>query len=160
MKKLENTIENKSAFLKNYMFTGCCFEGISNSLWYLISDAINGCGVFLGDRGVVKIIDSPPLELTPISAISDEDAIEVAKIQFSFSDCSEVVFFHCKEVKNHCVKIIRGTSVLKTVSINEWSFNISASDFLRSKGYAIPWNGLSVEDLIDYNWIKLKPLTK
>lgn len=29
-------------------------------------------------------------------------------------------------------------------------------DFLRSKGYAIEWMGLSVTELIEYNWIKTK----
>ncbi|MDV3750634.1 hypothetical protein CMU19_04405 [Elizabethkingia anophelis] len=29
-------------------------------------------------------------------------------------------------------------------------------DYLRSKGYALPWMGLSVEKLIKYGWVKLK----
>ena len=30
------------------------------------------------------------------------------------------------------------------------------SDYLRSKGYALPWMGLSVEEMIEAGWIKLK----
>jgi hypothetical protein len=30
------------------------------------------------------------------------------------------------------------------------------SDYLRSKGYALPWMGLSVEDMVEVGWIKLK----
>lgn len=30
------------------------------------------------------------------------------------------------------------------------------ADYLRSKGYAIPWLYLSVKDLVEYGWIKLK----
>ena len=30
------------------------------------------------------------------------------------------------------------------------------ADILRSKGFAVPWMDLEVEDLIDYGWIKLK----
>lgn len=29
-------------------------------------------------------------------------------------------------------------------------------DYLRSKGYALPWMGLSVEDLVSYGWVKVK----
>lgn len=29
-------------------------------------------------------------------------------------------------------------------------------DFLRSKGYALPWMGLSVEEMVEYGWIRLK----
>lgn len=28
-------------------------------------------------------------------------------------------------------------------------------DYLRSRGYALPWMGLSVEQLIEYGWVKL-----
>ena len=29
-------------------------------------------------------------------------------------------------------------------------------DYLRSKGYALPWLGLSVEEMIEAGWIKIK----
>jgi hypothetical protein len=29
-------------------------------------------------------------------------------------------------------------------------------DYLRSKGYALPWMGLSVDELVEYGWVKLK----
>jgi hypothetical protein len=34
--------------------------------------------------------------------------------------------------------------------------DVSAYDYLRSKGYALAFHDLSVEDLINYGWIKLK----
>lgn len=33
--------------------------------------------------------------------------------------------------------------------------NIEVIDYLRLKGYAVPWMGLSVEQLLEYGWIKL-----
>lgn len=33
---------------------------------------------------------------------------------------------------------------------------IAAVDFLRSKGYAVPYMGISVEEQIQYGWIKIK----
>ncbi len=33
---------------------------------------------------------------------------------------------------------------------------LHSADYLRSKGYAMPFMGLSVETMIEYGWIKLK----
>lgn len=33
--------------------------------------------------------------------------------------------------------------------------NTKVADYLRSKGYALPYMGISVEDQIKYGWIKL-----
>lgn len=33
---------------------------------------------------------------------------------------------------------------------------IAIVDYLRSKGYALPWNGITVEEQIELGWIKLK----
>lgn len=29
-------------------------------------------------------------------------------------------------------------------------------DYLRSKSYALPWNGITVEEMIEWGWVKLK----
>lgn len=39
---------------------------------------------------------------------------------------------------------------------NLYSLLIETIDYIRSKGYALPWMGLSVEQQIEYGWIKLK----
>ncbi|TDO21917.1 hypothetical protein [Pedobacter duraquae] len=53
----------------------------------------------------------------------------------------------------------------KSYTINIGKVNLSSErpiayiaivDYLRSKGYALPWMGLSVEKQIEYGWIKLK----
>ena len=74
------------------------------------------------------------LLLTPLSQITDEDALKL----------SEEVY----------------------QSVNEYGFNFYYGgyksltsedvDYLRSKGYALPWMGLSVEQLVSSGWIKLK----
>lgn len=46
----------------------------------------------------------------------------------------------------------------KSISLGEThlrNFNQKQVDYLRSKGYALPFHDLSVDDLINYNWIKL-----
>jgi hypothetical protein len=44
-------------------------------------------------------------------------------------------------------------------SIHHWvgtkKIGSKECDYLRSKGYALHWMDLSVEDLVEYGWIKL-----
>lgn len=69
------------------------------------------------------------LELKPLSSISKEDANEIFKMAIPYTGRYEI------------------TTI----------FNSSAIvDFLRSRGYALPWMGLSVDQLIEYGWVKLK----
>lgn len=71
------------------------------------------------------------LKLKPLSSISDEDASFV---------CS-----HHRIVS----------------SDNKWSVNSGiildgfTTDFLRSRGYAVDWLGLSVDELIEAGWVKI-----
>jgi hypothetical protein len=94
------------------------------------------------------------LELTPLSQISDEDAIEVAKILFG-DDISE------SELKVWLPKIsanLRNQFGSNIFPIMQPYFSISwqVADYLRSKGYALPYLGISVEEQIELGWIKLK----
>jgi hypothetical protein len=45
-------------------------------------------------------------------------------------------------------------------SIHHWvgtkKIGSKECDYLRSKGYALHWMDLSVKDLVEYGWIKLK----
>lgn len=46
----------------------------------------------------------------------------------------------------------------KNISLGEThlrNFNQKQVDYLRSKGYALPFHGLSVSDLENYGWIKI-----
>lgn len=60
---------------------------------------------------------------------------------------------------------IYGEYAINKKNINEYGYQSPYSfehyhqpsiDFLRSKGYALPFMGLSVEQLINYGWVKLK----
>lgn len=76
------------------------------------------------------------LELTPLSQISDEDAIEVSERCVPGNDK------RIDNIKQHCRIYAMQSSLI--------------SDYLRSKGYALPWNGITVEEQIEFGWIKLK----
>ena len=66
------------------------------------------------------------LELKPLSQISDEDAIKLG-----FTNARD--FLAVADI-----------------------YHIYHVDYLRSKGYALPYMDLSVEDLVEYGWVKLK----
>ena len=90
------------------------------------------------------------LELKPLSQITDEDAIEVAKLSKSFFDDPK----------------IWGRTVIKSFTTDCSSYSASVilniEHYLRSKGYALPWMGISVEQQIEWEWVKLTetPLEK
>ena len=106
------------------------------------------------------------LLLKPLFQISDEDAIEVAKIivkefrheNFSHieTNCNCGVYF-----KNGYINIYPDFSFLATLYTGQSVYQgpesiLYAEHFLRSKGYALPWFGLSVEEMIETSWIKLR----
>lgn len=88
-------------------------------------------GVFYSKN--TREFESSWLDLKPLSQISDEDA-KVIDLQ-SAEDYSENGWWD------------------KHGDFYYWaSFDV---DFLRSKGYAIPWMRLSVEEIVEAGWIKL-----
>lgn len=123
----------------------------------------------------IKIIDY--LALKPLSAISDEDAIEVANIildldivkryktpftvtrNFAITGWPYIKVHH---PKNRYSVII--DCALANFNIYEDDEAITMAhdmkpcnviDFLRSKGYAVPFMGASVEELVEWGWVKL-----
>lgn len=128
--------------------------------------------------------------LKPLSSISDEDAIEVAKICHQMDNGWEIVkrnntefgsvHLHRKGNVNdiyhtsitfHYAEVIANHHFLKTEDDDAVSFKVNIGkinltekkpvpyiaivDYLRSKGYALPWMGLSVEEMVEAGWIKL-----
>jgi hypothetical protein len=117
--KLESTLENKAKFFAQYWGTKTMYVG--------------GVGlVEIGKGGWNLKHPDFFLQLTPLSQITDEDAIEIGY------DNSEDFKYH----------FLKWNEVHKTEVID--------ADLLRSKGYALPWMGLSVDELVEYGWIKLK----
>ena len=85
-----------------------------------------------------NILNITHLELKPLSQISDEDAVEISKFYPSFGS----------DIRNAVKELFQEWNVLE--------LSIETGDFLRSKGYALPYMDLSVEDLVEYGWVKLK----
>lgn len=137
---MKNTFENKRKFFAQYL-------GLNISC-IRIEDAEDkkGFEVNLCDWKVTH--EDAYLELKPLSQISDEDAYALASIL---------------EISNSLIltaKVIEVKSWLR----DEFGFGkishkweaMEVQDYLRSKGYALPWMGIKIEELIDYGWVKLK----
>lgn len=95
---------------------------------------------------VVKNIKNWYLLLTPLSDITDEGAVEVAKIcGFTTSLKSMGKWF----VLGDDAPLTRNGDLMTRT-------HLIICDYLRSKGYALPYLNHSVEDQIKKGWIKLR----
>lgn len=123
-------------------------------------------------------IKDTTLILTPLEKITDEDAIAVAKIvarkYFSHFKENHVslehslrevkIFTHLYEKKHTCSVVIGETSIgfqnARYTGSGADEFYVynqyEAYQYLISKGYATPWMGYNVKELVEAGWIKLK----
>lgn len=130
---MENTIENKAKFFALYWGQNVLMSAVSDGT---VRTKVLG-EYFEGElRGAF-------LELKPLSLISDEDAIEIAKIENDFTD-----------------PIKRGKSLIGIIERDFVRFKpsiiIKIIDYLRSKGYALEWMDKTIKEQISCGWIKLK----
>jgi hypothetical protein len=84
------------------------------------------------------------LELKSLSQISDEDARVIAE-QNRFNGNYDVFPKVGRDILRRVFELEDSQMCLPTES----------ADYLRSKGYALPWMGLSVDEMVDGGWIKL-----
>jgi len=91
------------------------------------------------------------LELTRLEDITDEDAIEVAKIcEFSFGNLEDDDFKEVGQIRDWIVNIFY-------IEFNYTTSHVLfAADFLRSKSYLLPWLNYTVEQLIEEGVVKIK----
>lgn len=98
-------------------------------------------------------------KLKPMSEITDNDAVEVAKIIFNItddnylSDVGGTIIWSLFEV-GHPFPI--HTKDVKEIDAISGKDIIRITDYLRSKGYALPYLSLTVSDLVEFGWVKLK----
>ena len=163
---MENNLENKAKFLLH------CYADDLSSI-----KNIKVKGVVFG---ILNIINNPAdyyAQKKPLSSITDEDAIDLARISLYHPTiegyCADDVWIgesdlnpngdHWLEVGMRCwegsliINDQTGSIFLKDEDDNhEPIHNVMGTiDFLRSKGYVLPFMGLSVETLIEYGWVKL-----
>ena len=133
---MENTLKNKALFFALYW-------GQKIVIWnqnLLIKPKLN---ILLNE-----IDETDVLELKSLLSISNEDAIELSNIE-GLSDTEE--------------PLARGRALARMIEesmdcshfMRNFQNALNAIDFLRSKGYALPYFNLSVKTLVEYGWIKL-----
>ena len=135
--KTQNTLENKARFFAQYF---------GQHVLYFSSDFLRK----IDNLTLDSVENDDYLELKPLSQISDEDAIEVSKI-FGLGHLSGAIKELILSIFRTSINDSGTTS--STNGIKNW---LHVFDYLRSKGYALPWMDLSVEDLVEYGWVKLK----
>lgn len=87
------------------------------------------------------------IEVTTLSQISDEDAIEVAKINGELKFPTYNINITIQAIKE---------ALIEAIQVGSLHMPIEMIDYLRSKGYALPAFGYSVEQLIEKLIFKLK----
>ena len=128
--KIQNTLENKTKFFAQYWGQDVlCRVIFGKNKNEIIMHNTPCSNLKLGE-----IIDSY-LELKPLSQISDEESI--------------LMYRGLETHYENAKQFLEDYAALDFLSQNE-------ADILRSKGYALPWMDLSVEDLVEYGWVKLK----
>lgn len=128
---MENTLDKKVKFFSQY--------------WGL--DVVNFRGKIISVHCAIdeKPIDDSFLELKPLESISDEDCLNIGKIiNLAHLSPEETLIDLVKDV------------LIKRRDKGKVDLWLNIFDYLRLKGYALPWMGLSIQDLIDYGWIELK----
>ena len=124
---MKNTLENKAKFFAQYW--GQNILRYEPDLGY--HRIVNDYKIGNADEFVA--------ELKPLSQITDEDEKELSAMNFISGDRDLIK--SGVDFASDCI------------SFWEWEEGIS---FLRSKGYALPYMGISVEQQIEWGWIKLK----
>ena len=124
---MENMIYNKNLFFAQYWGQ----KYIYTNEWGRYSDGVGG----YHQQTHMK---TAKLVLKDLSKITDEDLLAVGKL----SETVETMAIHGEKriayFKNNIYFLIYKTPV---------------SDFLRSQGYLLPYNGLSVEQIKEYGWV-------
>ncbi len=139
-----NTLENKAKFFAQYYKQYVLRLGGKTKAVYPVSNLMD------------NTVEVGYLELKPLSNISDEDAIEVCFLNWEIFRNSGKEIKVVREFNEVKVFIHDGNKVLHTHSITECNNGVFATDYLRSKGCALPYNGITVKQQIEWKWIKLK----
>lgn len=134
---MENTIENKTKLFVQYWG--------QTIMMYENSDFVTT----IHEHNLEEIPLSY-LQLIPLSQITDEDAVECLRHFTRGSGNSTSDYEYCKSQNYNPSQMLSYFNKYKF-----WNYRPETIDYLRSKGYALPYNGLSVENQIQYGWIKL-----
>lgn len=135
--KTEINNDNKARFF--FAYYGSTYH-YSNE-WGGFSNQVNDGNLHLGR----DINNSAYLKLKPLLSLTDTEVSELA----SAYDIT---------IGNHLLDSFDSIDDFRkniAFADEHYCHAVGFFDFLRGRGYAIPWNGLTVEDLMAAKWIKL-----
>ena len=133
---MENTTENKLKFFAQYFGQ----RVLKNKN---LNEPFNKDVVYdmLFDSYVNKHIDFFYIELRSIDSITDDECVELYDLLFDFPSAETHVF----------AKICK----IKFLIENE-DYSQTLTDFLRSKGFLVPFLNLTTDQILEFGWAKIK----
>jgi len=127
--KTEINLENKAKFFAQHW---------SQELLYW-----HGKVTYIYNLAVGRRLEDSSLLLAQLHYITDEDRVYLSELRQSEMLLS--------------AEAIKGWFELKdNMFLLEPDFFLMAFQYLQSKGYALPWMGLSVEEMVVAGWVKLQ----
>lgn len=162
---MENTLGNKAKFFALYLHQ----EVVVRPEWKKHSQHID-CNPLPIDPAYLKtgneILPTAHLQLTPLSQITDEDAYYVGasvncwswaerKMEFFRDDELSETHISFGKIFTEAIGKEFGPGLSHPFAHNSTDI-LHAYDYLRSRGYALPYMGVSVETLVEWAWVKLK----
>ena len=108
------------------------------------------------DNILIPYSEKHHMLLTPLSAITDEHAIEVAEIVSCWDDGASPL--DVDDVSEWIDEVMSGNCATAADYVSGEQI-LQLTDFLRSKGYALPAFGYSVDELVQAKIFKLKTPT-
>lgn len=147
--KTENTLENKAKFFAQYWWQEVFL--LNNNKYRITKSRFNA----------ETLKQECYLELKPLSQISDEDVIEGITYLYNITreELGEILEIKHYDTFSSITTIGIGCNFKTSRSIPHWGgtkkIGSVEADYFRSKGYALHYMDLSVEELIEYGWIKL-----
>ncbi|MDP9954715.1 hypothetical protein J2X97_000352 [Epilithonimonas hungarica] len=139
---MENTLKNKSKFFAQYW-------GQRN----ILSPLHRNPEPFASHNLTTEYLKDYVLQLKHLLTISNEELITAIKILDTNDEFTELGSL---QIGREIIQIV--DDINSEVARNDIhpQYIFYFADYLRSKGYALPWMGLSVEKLVEYGWVKLK----
>lgn len=90
-------------------------------------------------------IDTVWLNLRSLASITDEDAIEISKAE-NWNYENDPAETNIQSVKN---------MIINSIEYNRGATNLFTYQYLLSESYALPFMGISAEQLVKSGWVKL-----
>lgn len=177
---MENTIENKIKFFGQYLGSQIYSEYSEKEMTMkcVSEESVEeDPNAYLLLKPIISITDKDAIEIAKlVHERPKSDKFKIAKkydkpfgIHVELLDEKINCIYHISinaegniNANQHFLKTDTDNAISYKHNIGETEYSqrspiayIAIVDFLRSKGYAIPWMGLSVAKLVEYGWLKL-----